>query len=156
MNHPRVPARLLARESLPGITEALGNLDGWLLRDSAHWLITRHEGVITVGRVAADPSEVLADRATWTVPAADGSGTYCSPLPDGALAIGSRQAVTVYEADGTVRWEHHHETWLDSPLPWARTAPTVSSSPTQPTGSTSGQRAPPKNPTSASVPTGWW
>ncbi|MFF8513617.1 hypothetical protein ACF064_36910 [Streptomyces sp. NPDC015492] len=115
MNHPRVPARLLARESLPGITEALGNLDGWLLRDGAHWLVTRHAGVITVSRVAADPSQVLAARATWPDAAADGSDTYCSPLPDGALAISGRETVTVHEPDGTVRWEHRHETWPDSP-----------------------------------------
>ncbi|MFF5790350.1 hypothetical protein ACFY8P_35930 [Streptomyces sp. NPDC012693] len=115
MNHPRVPARLLASESLPGVTEALGNLDGWLLRDGAHWLVTRHDGVITVGRVAADPSQVLAHRATWNDPARDGSDTYCSPLPDGALAVSGRESVTVYGADGTVRWEHRHETWPDSP-----------------------------------------
>ncbi|MGA5195618.1 hypothetical protein [Streptomyces exfoliatus] len=115
MNHPRVPARLLAGESLPGIAEALGNMDGWLLRDGAHWLVTRHEGVITVGRVVVDPSRVLADRARWNAPAADASGTYCSPLPDGALAVSGREAVTVHEADGTVRWEHRHATWPDSP-----------------------------------------
>ncbi|MFF9066502.1 hypothetical protein ACF09E_14225 [Streptomyces sp. NPDC014891] len=115
MNHPRVPAQLLARESLPGIAEALGSMDGWLLRDGANWLVTRHEGVITVSRVAADPSQVLADRATWTDPAADGSDTYCSPLPDDALAISSRKAVTVHEPDGTVRWEHRHRDWQHSP-----------------------------------------
>ncbi|MET9653298.1 hypothetical protein ABZZ44_23935 [Streptomyces sp. NPDC006460] len=114
MNHPRVPARLLAGESLPGITEALGNMDGWLLRDGAHRLVTRHERVITVGRVAADPSRVFAERATWTDPAADGSDTYCSPLSDGALVVSGRQAVTVHEADGSVRWEHRHEMWPDS------------------------------------------
>ncbi|MEU0405853.1 hypothetical protein ABZ318_37770 [Streptomyces sp. NPDC006197] len=114
MNRPRVPARLLASESLPGVTEALGNLDGWLLRDGAHRLVTRHEGVITVSRVAADPSRVLADRATWTDPAAGSSGTYCSPLPDGALAVSGREAVTVHEADGTVRWEHRHRDWQHS------------------------------------------
>ncbi|MFF9851136.1 hypothetical protein [Streptomyces litmocidini] len=108
MNRPRVPVRLLAGESLPGIAEALGNMDGRLLLDGAHRLVTRHGGVITAGRVAADPSRVLADRATWARPAADGSRTYCSPLPDGALTVSGRQAVTVHEADGTVRWEHRH------------------------------------------------
>ncbi|MEU4726815.1 hypothetical protein [Streptomyces sp. NPDC023588] len=115
MNYPRVPVRLLAQESLPGITEALGNMDGWLLRDGALWLVTRHEGTITAGRVAADPSRVLAHRATWTDPAPDGSDTYCSPLPGGALAISSREAVSVHEADGTVRWEHRHRGWQHSP-----------------------------------------
>ncbi|MFI8293709.1 hypothetical protein ACIGBL_31695 [Streptomyces sp. NPDC085614] len=114
MTQPRVPARLLAGESLPGVAEALGNMDGWLLRDGAHRLVTRHEGVITVARVAADPCRVLAERATWTDPAADGADTYCSPLPDGALAVSGRQAVTVHETDGSVRWEHGHETWPDS------------------------------------------
>ncbi|MEU3744087.1 MULTISPECIES: hypothetical protein [Streptomyces] len=115
MNRPRVPARLLARESVPGVTEALGSMDGWLLRDGAHWLVTRHEGVVTVGRVAADPSRVLADRSSWTDPATVGSDTYCSPLPDGALALSGREAVTVYEADGTARWEHRHRDWQHSP-----------------------------------------
>ncbi|MFF5920943.1 hypothetical protein ACFY8C_21765 [Streptomyces flavochromogenes] len=115
MNHPRVPVRPLAHESLPGITEGLGNMDGLLLRDRAHWLVTRHEGTITVGRVDTDPSRVLAGRATWRNPAPDASGTYCSPLPGGALAVSGRQAVTVYEADGTVRWEHRHEEWRHSP-----------------------------------------
>ncbi|WP_329625340.1 hypothetical protein OG357_37395 [Streptomyces sp. NBC_01255] len=115
MNHPRVPARLLAREFLPGVSEALGNMDGWLLRDGAHWLVTRHDGVITAGRVATDSSRVLADRATWSDPVPGGSGTYCSPLPDGALAVSGREAVTVHEADGTVRWEHRHGSWLHSP-----------------------------------------
>ncbi|MGW7286947.1 hypothetical protein ACWGH4_15815 [Streptomyces sp. NPDC054847] len=115
MNYPRVPARLLASEPVPGIAEALGNLDGSLLRDGVHWLVTRHEGTITIGKVDADPSRVLADRATWTDPDPHTSGTYCSPLPEGALAISSRQAVTVYEADGTVRWEHRHGDWQHSP-----------------------------------------
>ncbi|MFD0119892.1 hypothetical protein [Streptomyces virginiae] len=115
MNYPQVPVRLLAHESLPGIADALGTMDGWLLRDGAHWLMTRREGVITGGRVAADPSRVLADRAVWTDPAPDGSDTYCSPLPGGALAVSSREAVTVHEADGTVRWEHRHRDWQHSP-----------------------------------------
>ncbi|WP_338491632.1 hypothetical protein [Streptomyces sp. SJL17-4] len=119
MNHPRVPVRLLAQEplaSLPGITEALGNMDGLLLRAGGHWLVTRHEGTITVGRVDADPSRVRTDRSTWPDPAPDdASGTYCSPLPEGALAVSGRESVTVYEADGTVRWEHRHEGWRHSP-----------------------------------------
>ncbi|KJY48037.1 MULTISPECIES: hypothetical protein [Streptomyces] len=115
MNHPRVPVRLLAHESLPGIAEALGNMDGWLLRDGAHRLVTRHEGTITVGRVGTDPSRVLADRAVWADPAPDDPSPYCSPLPDGGLAISTRQAVTVHEPDGTVRWEHRHRDWQQSP-----------------------------------------
>ncbi|MDX2562895.1 hypothetical protein PV371_25010 [Streptomyces sp. TX20-6-3] len=115
MNHPRVPARLLARESLPGITEALGSMDGWLLRDGAHWLVTRHEGTITLSRVSTDRAQVVAARATWTDPAADGTDSYCSPLPDGAVAISTREAVTVHEPDGTVRWEHRHRDWQQSP-----------------------------------------
>lgn len=115
MNCPHAPVGLLAHESLPGITEALGNLDGWLMRDGAHWLVTRHEGTITIGKVDAHPSRVLADRATWTDPDPYTSGTYCSPLPERALAISSRQAVTVYEADGTVRWEHRHRDRQHSP-----------------------------------------
>ncbi|MFE5591212.1 hypothetical protein [Streptomyces sp. NPDC056549] len=115
MNNPRVPARLLVREALPGIAEALGKLDGWLLRHGAHWLVTRHEGVITVGRVGADPAQVLEDRGTWPDPATDGSASYCSPLPGGALAISGQEAVTVHEPDGTVRWEHNHRMWTESP-----------------------------------------
>ncbi|MFF4265566.1 hypothetical protein [Streptomyces virginiae] len=127
MNYPQVPVRLLAHESLPGIADAFGAMDGRLLRDGAHWLMTRHEGVITGGRVAADPSRVLADRAVWADPAPDGSDTYCSPLPGGALAVSGRGAVTVHEADGTVRWEHRHRDRQHSPeaagacepfLPW--------------------------------------
>lgn len=115
MNYPRLPARLLARESLPGITEALGNMDGWLQRDGAHWFVTRHEGTITTSRISTDHSQVVAARATWTDPATDGSDTYCSPLPDGALATSTREAVTVQEPDGTVRWEHRHRDWQHSP-----------------------------------------
>ncbi|MBT2480091.1 hypothetical protein [Streptomyces sp. ISL-94] len=66
-------------------------MDGWLLCAGAHWLVSRHEGVSTVGKVGADPSRVLADRATWNDPAPDGPGTCCSPLPAGALAIGSHR-----------------------------------------------------------------
>ncbi|MFF3673747.1 hypothetical protein ACFYYS_07125 [Streptomyces sp. NPDC002120] len=90
-------------------------MDGWLLRGGAHSPVTRHEGTITLGRVGTDPSRVLAGRATWSDPAAAGSDTYCSPLPGGALAISSRKAVTVHEADGSVRWEHRHDTWPHSP-----------------------------------------
>ncbi|MEU2236765.1 hypothetical protein [Streptomyces vietnamensis] len=115
MNYPRVPARLLASEAVPGVVEAFGNLDGLLLRDGAYWLVTRHEGTITLAKVDADPSRVLADLATWTDPDPDTSGTYCSPLPGGAMAISGRETVTVHEADGTVRWEHRHRDWQHSP-----------------------------------------
>jgi hypothetical protein len=115
MNYPHVPVRLLAHESLPGITEALGNLDGWLLRDGAHWLVTRHEGTITTHRLSTDRSQVVAARATWSDPAPDDPSLYCSPLPDGALATSTREAVTVQEPDGTVRWEHRHRDWQQSP-----------------------------------------
>ncbi|KQX50104.1 hypothetical protein ASE09_16915 [Streptomyces sp. Root66D1] len=115
MNYLRLPARLLASESLPGVSEALGNMDGWLLRDGAHWLVTRHEGTITTSRISTDHSQVVADRTTWPAPAADGSDTYCSPLPDGALATITREAVTVQEPDGTVRWERRHRDWQHSP-----------------------------------------
>ncbi|MFE9884454.1 hypothetical protein [Streptomyces scopuliridis] len=115
MNYPRVPAGLLTREFLPGITDALENTDGWLLRDGAHWLVTRHEGTIAVGRVGTDPSRVLADRTTWTNPAPDDPSQYCSPLPDGSLAISTREAVTVHETGGTIRWEHRHRDWQQSP-----------------------------------------
>ncbi|MFI1660473.1 hypothetical protein ACH4ZU_37030 [Streptomyces sp. NPDC020472] len=105
------------RESLPGITEALGNLDGWLLRDGACWLVTRHPSRRSDHRQQdrCRALQVLADHAAWPDPATDGSDTYCSPLPVGALAISGRQTVTVQEPDGTVRWEHRHETWPDSP-----------------------------------------
>ncbi|MFE2013596.1 hypothetical protein [Streptomyces sp. NPDC059491] len=115
MNHPLLPARLLARESLPGITEALGTMDGCLQRDGAHWLVTRQHGVITTSRISTDHSLVVAARATWTDPAADASDSYCSPLPDGALATSTRESVTVREPDGTVRWEHRHRDWQHSP-----------------------------------------
>ncbi|WP_405754094.1 hypothetical protein [Streptomyces sp. NBC_00073] len=115
MNYPRVPVRLLAHESLPGITEALGTMDGWLLRDGAHRLVTRHEGTITVGKVDTDRSRVFSDRAVWTDPAPDDPTQYCSPLPDGGLAVSTRQAVTVHEPDGSVRWEHRHRDWRHSP-----------------------------------------
>ncbi|GGV99221.1 hypothetical protein GCM10010230_24820 [Streptomyces narbonensis] len=115
MNYPRLPARLLARESLPGITEALGKMDGWLLRDGAHWLVTRYQGTITTSRISTDQSLVAGARATWTDPAANGSDPYCSPLPDGALATSTREAVIVQESDGTVRWEHRHRDWQHSP-----------------------------------------
>jgi hypothetical protein len=115
MNYPHVPVRLLAHESLPGITEALGNLDGWLLRDGAHWLVTRHEGTITTHRLSTDRSQVVAARATWSDPAPDDPSLYCSPLPDGALATSTREAVTVQEPDGTVRWEYRHRDWQQSP-----------------------------------------
>ncbi|MFV6029121.1 hypothetical protein [Streptomyces sp. NPDC056264] len=115
MNRPRVPARLLAHERLPGVAEALGSMDGFLLRDGAHWFVTRHDGMISVGRVSADPSQVLARRAAWSDPAADGADTSCSPLPDGALAVSGREAVTVHEPDGTVRWVHRHRDWSHAP-----------------------------------------
>ncbi|MFF5768593.1 hypothetical protein ACFY8F_39495 [Streptomyces tanashiensis] len=115
MIHPRVRARLLARESLPGMAQALGNLDGWLLRDGAHWLVTRHEGRITTSRIGTDHSQVVAAQAAWNEPTPSGSGTYCSPLPGGALAISGREAVIVQERDGTVRWEHSHGDWQHAP-----------------------------------------
>ncbi|MGW7465070.1 hypothetical protein ACWGJT_10245 [Streptomyces xantholiticus] len=115
MDYPHVPVRLLAHESLPGITAALGNLDGWLLRDGAHWLVTRHEGTITTHRVSTDRSQVVAARATWSDPAPDDPSLYCSPLPDGASAMSTREAVTIQEPDGTVRWEHRHRDWQHSP-----------------------------------------
>lgn len=79
VNYPRVPAGLLTREFLPGITDALENTDGRLLRDGTHWLVTRHKGTISVGRVGTDPSQVLADRTTWTNPAPNDPSQYCSP-----------------------------------------------------------------------------
>ncbi|MGW6739326.1 hypothetical protein ACWGDX_01055 [Streptomyces sp. NPDC055025] len=115
MNYPHVPVRLLAHESLPGITEALGNMGGWLLRDGAHWLVTRHEGTITANRVSTDRSQVVAARAAWSDPAPDDPSLYCSPLPDGASAMSTREAVTIQEPDGTVRWEHRHRDWQHSP-----------------------------------------
>ncbi|MGW1934351.1 hypothetical protein [Streptomyces sp. NPDC001919] len=115
MNYPRVRARLLASEPVPGVTEAFGNLDGLLLREGTHWVVTRNDGAITIGRVDSDPSGVITDRATWTDPAPHTPGTYCSPLPGGAMAISGRETVTVYEADGTVRWEHRHRDWQHSP-----------------------------------------
>ncbi|MFF0558635.1 hypothetical protein [Streptomyces sp. NPDC004266] len=123
MNYPRVPARLLAGEAVPGVVEAFGNLDGLLLRDGAHWLVTRHGGTITIGKVDVDPSRVFSDRAMWTDPNPDASGTYCSPLPGGAMAISGREAVTVYEPDGTVRWEHRHREWQHSPEATGACAP---------------------------------
>ncbi|MEU7390054.1 hypothetical protein [Streptomyces tanashiensis] len=115
MMHPRVRARLLARESLPGVAEALGNLDGWLLRDGAHWLVTRHEGRITTSRIGTDHSQVVAAQAAWNDPTPSGSDTYCSPLSDGALAVSGREAVIVQERDGTLRWEHSHRDWRHAP-----------------------------------------
>ncbi|MGW6415816.1 hypothetical protein [Streptomyces sp. NPDC055055] len=67
-------------------------MDGWLQRDGAHWLVTRQQGVITTSRISTDHSQVVAARATWTDPAADGSDTHCSPLPDGALATSTRES----------------------------------------------------------------
>ncbi|MCX4986821.1 hypothetical protein [Streptomyces sp. NBC_00572] len=105
---PRVPVRLLASELVPGVAEAFGNLDGSMRRDGAHWLVIRREGTITICEVDADPSRVLGDRATWTHPDPNTPGTYCSPLPGGAMAISGPETVTVHEADGAVRWEHRH------------------------------------------------
>ncbi|WP_328945872.1 hypothetical protein OG259_34995 [Streptomyces sp. NBC_00250] len=108
MNCPRVPVRLLASEPVPGVAEAWGRLDGSMRRDGAHWLVVRGEGTITIGKVDADPSRVLGDRATWTDPEPGTSDTYCSPLPGGAMAFSGPESVTVHEADGAVRWEHRH------------------------------------------------
>ncbi|MGW8766819.1 hypothetical protein ACWGN5_30450 [Streptomyces sp. NPDC055815] len=115
MNYPRVPARLLASEAVPGVGEAFGNLDGVLLRDGAQWLVTRNEGTITLAKVDADPSRVLAGVSAWTDQVPGTSDTYCSPLPGGAMARSGRETVTVHEADGTVRWEHRHRDWQHSP-----------------------------------------
>ncbi|MFB7043075.1 MULTISPECIES: hypothetical protein [unclassified Streptomyces] len=115
MNHPRLPARLLAGEPVPGVAEAFGNLDVLPLHDRTHRLVTRSEGTIIVGKVDPDPTRVLADRVTWDDPDPHTSGTYCSPLPDGALAISGRESITVHETDGSVRWEHRHATWRHSP-----------------------------------------
>ncbi|WP_330339262.1 hypothetical protein [Streptomyces sp. NBC_00557] len=107
----RLAAELLAEESFPGFGERFMWYDAFQTRAGANWLITEAEGELAVGRVADDPSLVLGDVRRWPFPPSAGQQCYASPLPDGGLAVCGGGLVTVYGADGRVRWTHESEAW---------------------------------------------
>lgn len=109
----RLDARLLAQDELPGIGDGLGHNDGWLVRDRANWLVAEAEDGIVAGRVAQDTTRVFAERRRWPSPQPGRSHGFASPLPDRGLAVSGRDAVTVYEPDGRVRWVYAHHPWPD-------------------------------------------
>ncbi|MER6994867.1 hypothetical protein [Streptomyces sp. NPDC000410] len=113
MEYTHLAAELLAQETLPGFGEWRGHHDAWQARDRANWLVARDKGEITVGRIDEDPSRVFAWQRRWSSPQPGPSHGFASPLPDGGLAVSGSGIVTVYEANGRVRWAHEHEPWFD-------------------------------------------
>ncbi|MER6994460.1 hypothetical protein [Streptomyces sp. NPDC000410] len=113
MEYTHLAAECLAQETLPGFGERRGHHDAWQARDRANWLVAGTKGEITVGRVDEDPSRVFAWQRRWPSPQPGRSHGFASPLPDGGLAVSGSGIVTVYEADGRVRWTYEHEPWFD-------------------------------------------
>ncbi|MFF4574996.1 hypothetical protein [Streptomyces sp. NPDC001410] len=112
MDYAHTNAELLAEEELPGLTaRARENLDAFLVRHQACWLVAEHGGEIVAGRVAADSSRVFAERRRLPSTEAGASRGFVSPLPDGGLAVAAGGRVTVYDADARVRWTHEFEPW---------------------------------------------
>ncbi|MEU1662058.1 hypothetical protein ABZ547_00380 [Streptomyces sparsogenes] len=113
MAHTRLEAELLAQDQLPGIGVSIGHYDGRLVRDRANWLVAGAGDDLLVGRVDQDPARVFSARLRWPHPRPGSSHGFASPLPDGGLAVSGRDAITVYEADGRVRWAYEHDPWPD-------------------------------------------
>ncbi|MEV6835305.1 hypothetical protein AB0N17_12430 [Streptomyces sp. NPDC051133] len=110
----RLTAELLAEEDFPGFGERFMWYDAFLTRAGANWLIAEAEGELVVGRVADDPSRVLGEARRWPFPLPSGQQGFASPLPDGGLAVCGGGRVTVYGADGRVRWTQESEEWQGS------------------------------------------
>lgn len=107
MSDEPVSAELLATGSLPGLGAAEGKRDERLARGGAVWLTGRTGEGVTAGRVSNTPGTVFADRSAWPVIEAP----FCSPLPDGGLAVSDIGSVRVHEPDGGVRWSYRHPEW---------------------------------------------
>ncbi|MFJ8649356.1 hypothetical protein ACIRNI_24940 [Streptomyces sp. NPDC093546] len=111
MEHTPVSAELTASEEFSGLAGSDGRLDQWLVRDGAYWLVARSAADIRLVRVSSDQGTVLDTQHSWAIRALAESRSYCSPAPDGALAASTREAVTVYDADGQARWTFPHSPW---------------------------------------------
>ncbi|MFJ8646422.1 hypothetical protein ACIRNI_09885 [Streptomyces sp. NPDC093546] len=111
MDYTPLAAELVAEEEFPGID--LYAHDAWLVRHGAIWLVAEADGEIVVGRVDGGPARVFAERRRWPVPRPGRGHGFASPLPDGGLAVSGSDAITVYEADGQVRWTYEHQPWAD-------------------------------------------
>ncbi|MFH8616782.1 hypothetical protein ACH4E8_17105 [Streptomyces sp. NPDC017979] len=109
------PAELVAREPFPGFGDRHGRYDAWLARQGATWLVseTGADLDIVVGKVSRDPSRVFEEVRTWPSLRRGFDHGFASPLADGGLAVTGAGAVTVYGADGTIRWRYEHEPWGD-------------------------------------------
>ncbi|WP_328862297.1 hypothetical protein [Streptomyces sp. NBC_00306] len=109
MDCTRFAAELMAQEEFPGF--ALHPRDAWLVCDGACWLVAERTGETIVGRVDEDSSRVLTRQRRWPSPRPGPGHGFASPLPDGGLAVSGRDAITVYDADGWVRWTYSHDAW---------------------------------------------
>ncbi|MEU9012894.1 hypothetical protein AB0D12_24650 [Streptomyces sp. NPDC048479] len=111
MEYAQASAELTASGDFPGLEEALGKLDRWLVREGANWLVTQVEAEIRVARIADGPDAVFAWQRSWPAPEPDEEHGYSSPVPGGGLAVSGRHCITVYDADGGVRWVYEHAAW---------------------------------------------
>ncbi|MFH8616784.1 hypothetical protein ACH4E8_17115 [Streptomyces sp. NPDC017979] len=111
-------AELVAQEPFPGFGDRHGRFDAWLARQGATWLVseTGADLDIVVGKVSRDPSRIFEEVRTWPSPRPGHSHGFASPLPDGGLAVTGSGVVTVYGADGAIRWQYEHEPWGDERL----------------------------------------
>ncbi|MEU3303940.1 hypothetical protein ABZ729_29620 [Streptomyces sp. NPDC006678] len=113
MEYTHLAAELLAQETFPGFGVRSGHHDAWQVRDRANWLVAATQGEIVVGRIDEDPSRVFAWQRRWPSPQPWRRHGFASPLPDGGLAVSGSGIVTVYEADGRLRWAYEHKPWFD-------------------------------------------
>ncbi|WP_405603669.1 PQQ-like beta-propeller repeat protein [Streptomyces sp. NBC_01410] len=111
MEYTHLAAELIAQGQFPGL--GLHRNDAWLVRDRETWLVSETASEIVVGRVDEDPSRVFSGQHRWPSPQPGRSHGFASPLPDGGLAVSGSSVVTVYDADGRVRWAYEHEPWAD-------------------------------------------
>ncbi|MFF2774150.1 hypothetical protein ACFVU3_04505 [Streptomyces sp. NPDC058052] len=102
-----VRAEPTAAGELPGLGAEPGRLDALLVRGGAHWVVARDGAAVTAARVSADPGAVFDLHRVRPVP---GQG-YVTPVPGGGLAVSGGDAVTLQDADGSVRWTFPHLPW---------------------------------------------